>query len=359
MQERSLKLSIVIPVYNGVNTLQECVESIIGAQLLWNYEILLVNDGSTDGSEALCFRLQEQWKDRIRYIYKKNGGSLSARLRGIREARGEYLLYVDCDDVLLAEELNAALKSITQPNAELYLLDYLLEHPRTREMRRQKVLEGYSENQVFEAEGRKPLMDAYMSGALNTMVCSLIRHDVARKALVLENEKKMIVGEDRLQKMFAMIHSQRIEYIPRAVYRYISRPNSQSAPLYTEHIPEPQVLLGDFVNCWHYEVINAEALLQTDTEKVMADLYRIRRVCKLLTDVLQDPKHTDETKKTLFSAACHDTMLAGVIARVRRDGCKDTYAYTVAGILERRSFWQFVLYIKLVDLIRIIKYGRK
>ena len=359
MEEKALKLSIIIPVYNGAETLQECVNSIVAANLLWEYEILLINDGSTDGSDALCYELQQQWQDRIRYIYKENGGSLSARLRGVQEAKGDYLLYVDCDDVLLAEELNKALQSITQPDADLYLFDYLFEHPQTGELRCQKVLEGHITNQVFVGAERKPLMDAYMAGALNTMVCALIRYDVAQETLILESEKKMIVGEDRLQKMFVMIHAHCIEYIPRAVYRYINRPNSQSAPLYAKHIPNPVVLLKDFANCWRYEIMNAEHLMLSDEEKCAADLYRMRRVCKLLTDVLGDSQHTSKTKRTLFSVACKEETLVGLIYRVRAWGKADTHAYISAGILKRKGYWLFVLYNKLVGLIRTVKYGRK
>ena len=359
MQERSLKLSIIIPIYNGGGTLRECVESIVDSQLIWDYEILLVNDGSTDNSEALCRALQEQWQDRIRYIYKENGGSLSARLRGIREAKGEYLLYVDCDDILLPKALNDALKSITEPNAELYLMDYLFEHPRSGELRCQKVLEGYTANQVFKGEGRKPLMEAYMTGALNTMVCALIRYDVAQETLILENEKKMIVGEDRLQKMFVMIHAHCIEYIPRAVYRYINRPNSQSAPLYAKHIPNPVVLLKDFANCWRYEIMNAERLMLEDREKCAMDFSRVRRIYKLCADVLEDHLHTKQTKRALFAAICDEETIVGIVCRVCSGAKKDSHAYTVAGILKRKSYWQFVLYNNLVRLIRRVKHNRK
>lgn len=96
MQEQDILLSIIVPVYNIEDCLERCVDSI--RQQTWrNLEILLVDDGSTDGSPALCDRLAAL-DGRIRVFHKENGGSSSARNLGIRKARGAYLGFVDSDD---------------------------------------------------------------------------------------------------------------------------------------------------------------------------------------------------------------------------------------------------------------------
>lgn len=89
-------ISIIVPVYNTLEYLTRCVETLT-AQTYTNIEILLVDDGSTDGTGALCDRLAEQ-DDRVRVFHKENGGSSSARNLGIAEACGEYLGFVDSDD---------------------------------------------------------------------------------------------------------------------------------------------------------------------------------------------------------------------------------------------------------------------
>lgn len=94
--EQDILLSIIVPVYNIEDCLERCVSS-IRQQTYRNLEILLVDDGSTDGSRALCDRLAAE-DDRIRVFHKKNGGSSSARNLGIREAKGAYLGFVDSDD---------------------------------------------------------------------------------------------------------------------------------------------------------------------------------------------------------------------------------------------------------------------
>lgn len=91
-------ISVIIPVYNIKEYLPRCVESVC-AQTYKNLEILLVDDGSTDGTGALCDELAKK-DTRIRVFHKENGGSSTARNLGIENARGEYLGFVDSDDYI-------------------------------------------------------------------------------------------------------------------------------------------------------------------------------------------------------------------------------------------------------------------
>lgn len=93
------KISVIVPVYNTAQYLEKCVNSIC-VQKHQNLEILLVDDGSTDGhSSELCDRLAEK-DSRVRVIHKKNGGLSSARNAGLAEAKGDYITFVDSDDYL-------------------------------------------------------------------------------------------------------------------------------------------------------------------------------------------------------------------------------------------------------------------
>lgn len=89
-------ISVIVPVYNAAPYLSKCVASIAN-QTYANLEIILVDDGSTDGSGKICDTLG-QFDDRIKVIHKENGGTVSARKRGIIHAKGEYAAYVDSDD---------------------------------------------------------------------------------------------------------------------------------------------------------------------------------------------------------------------------------------------------------------------
>lgn len=104
-------VSVIIPVYNVQMYLDECVNSVLGSSLK-DIEVLLVDDGSTDGSSEKC-RLWSAKDNRVRYYRKRNGGLSDARNYGIKNARGEYISFVDSDDKISAnmlEEMYCACK---------------------------------------------------------------------------------------------------------------------------------------------------------------------------------------------------------------------------------------------------------
>jgi len=104
-------ISIIIPVFNQAEKLKQCLES-IAAQTYNYYEIVIVNDGSEDGVENVYEEYKEKFGYRINYYSQENKGAASARNRGVRAAKGEFLLFCDADIVLRAdalEEMDAVL----------------------------------------------------------------------------------------------------------------------------------------------------------------------------------------------------------------------------------------------------------
>ena len=93
-----MKLSVIIPVYHTEHTLETCVESVL-TQGVDDMEIILVDDGSDDGSPALCDRLAQE-HNAVSTIHQAHGGVGAARHAGIEQARGEYIMFVDSDDSL-------------------------------------------------------------------------------------------------------------------------------------------------------------------------------------------------------------------------------------------------------------------
>ena len=95
------KVSIIIPVYNAEKFLCKCIDSVL-SQTFEGWEMILVNDGSKDSSLAICKEYAEKDK-RIKVLDKPNGGPSSARNSGIREARGEYVFFLDADDTITTD----------------------------------------------------------------------------------------------------------------------------------------------------------------------------------------------------------------------------------------------------------------
>lgn len=96
MKTDSINVSVIIPIYNAEKYLTQCIESVLN-QTLQNIEIILINDGSKDGSEDICKEFLKK-DSRIKYYYKTNEGLAAARQDGINMASGEYIGFVDSDD---------------------------------------------------------------------------------------------------------------------------------------------------------------------------------------------------------------------------------------------------------------------
>lgn len=93
-------LSVIIPVYNSEKYIEETIESVINQSLAFrkNIQLIIVNDGSTDGSESICLKYKELYPNNIDYIYKENGGVSSARNEGMKYIKGKYVNFLDSDD---------------------------------------------------------------------------------------------------------------------------------------------------------------------------------------------------------------------------------------------------------------------
>ena len=102
-----MRFSVIVPVYNVENYLLKCAAS-LQAQTFQDFEVVMVDDGSTDGSYSVMKRIHEQDKDRFRMVRQENRGLGGARNTGVRMAKGEYLFFLDSDDYILPETLEIA-----------------------------------------------------------------------------------------------------------------------------------------------------------------------------------------------------------------------------------------------------------
>lgn len=110
------KISVIIPVYNVRKYLKDCIDSILN-QTFRDFEIILVDDGSTDGSSELCDEFKNSYSN-IRVFHKKNGGPSSARNLGIDEAEGDFIAFVDADDELYKDAYETAMNGMEKENID-------------------------------------------------------------------------------------------------------------------------------------------------------------------------------------------------------------------------------------------------
>ena len=116
------QISVIIPVYNIGDRIVRCVDSLLN-QTISQFELLLVDDGSSDGSGRICDELSQK-DSRIKVVHKVNGGVSSARNTGMKEASGDYLAFVDADDFVSPDYLEKlALKDEDISVASAYFAD--------------------------------------------------------------------------------------------------------------------------------------------------------------------------------------------------------------------------------------------
>jgi len=115
-------VSVVIPVYNGERFIEACIRSVL-AQDLREMELIVVDDGSTDGTWPLLERLAGT-DDRVHPVHQANAGVSAARNRALQECRGEFIRFVDADDVLPEGSMRALLEKIRENESDLVIAGY-------------------------------------------------------------------------------------------------------------------------------------------------------------------------------------------------------------------------------------------
>ena len=149
-----MRISIIIPVYNGGETLDRCLRS-IADQRFGDYQVIIVNDGSTDGTPELARRWADQ-DDRIEVVTQSCGGPGKARNTGLELARGEYVVYMDADDYWVREDLVEQLAPrIESAPADVYLYQMI------KVTEEGTLLERYSKPPFVHADRVLSLDDVY------------------------------------------------------------------------------------------------------------------------------------------------------------------------------------------------------
>lgn len=115
-----MKVSIIVPAYNAEATIEKCIDSIL-SQTLWELELIVIDDGSTDRTGELCAAYQDE---RLVYHRKENGGVSTARNMGIQLAKGDYIGFVDADDYIVPDMCEKMYGACTATNSDIGVCDY-------------------------------------------------------------------------------------------------------------------------------------------------------------------------------------------------------------------------------------------
>ena len=212
-----MKISFIIPVYNCIDYLPACVDSIrtVNAE---DYEILLIDDGSTDGSGAICDDLAEKYPE-IRVVHQSNAGASAARNRGIQEAVGDLLLFIDSDDSIDSIALGKVLSDPRCYENDLTIFGLTFDYYHNGKCYRQDPLY-YDYNGVMNRDDwGSNFVQLYRDNSLSPVWNKVFRREILQSnGLLLDTA--MFLYEDFEFVLRYMHCCDTIWNVPQAIYHY-------------------------------------------------------------------------------------------------------------------------------------------
>ena len=216
-------ISVIVPIYNMEKLMRKCLDSIL-AQTFTEYECLLIDDGSRDGSPAICDEYEAK-DPRFKAYHKANGGLSDARNFGLAHAIGEYTIFFDPDDWVDKECLKEMYSKALESNADMVICDIFYNDP-------------YSE----KYSSQKPTSTDHWDVLEDLLVCRVQAFTVTkliRRALYVEYKieyPKGIYGREDLYAMCCLLKNDiNISYLPKAYYHYMHYGNNTESRKYDEN----------------------------------------------------------------------------------------------------------------------------
>lgn len=211
-----MMLSIIVPTYNVKSYIEECIDSLL-TQNYTNCEIIIVDDGSTDGSGQVCDKLKSK-DSRIRVVHQENGGLSAARNTGLKFANGKYISFIDSDDVISSSMFSNMINALEKNRADVAICNFEVfnKQSKYKSLRyKDEVIDYSGENQI-----------KFFGAALDSSCNRVYRAEVIKK-LGLEFEPKSKVAQEDywfLVRLFTYIY--RIVTVSSCYYKYRERGSS-------------------------------------------------------------------------------------------------------------------------------------
>lgn len=220
-----MKFSVILPIYNVEAFLVECIESIL-QQTYTDFELILVNDGSKDGSPAICDNYAK--KDaKIEVVHQANAGLSMARNNGLAVASGEYVVFIDSDDFITSSDFLQKLADKTKNNVDLVFFKY------------SRYIDESQTLCVCSFSYQNAIAETTMSGILQKLVDADAFYGMAwikavRRAVLIDNNiqfEKGLLGEDTEWNYHLLMHTRSVDFIDESFLAYRQREGSISHSL--------------------------------------------------------------------------------------------------------------------------------
>lgn len=221
-----VKISVIIPIYNVEEFLPQCVDCIV-SQTYTNFELILVDDGSTDSCSEICNRYLKM-DSRIRYAYKTNGGQISARKAGVDIATGDYILFVDGDDWIDVDEIERLVEILIQNNYPDVIAFGLIEEYEVDSIFRKNGADPgvYLGEKLSKLKNKILMTDNFFEWKILPHLCNkLIKNNLLRQNIYSTSDI-ITCGEDLVCSILCLLQASSIYVCNYAPYHYRQRPGS-------------------------------------------------------------------------------------------------------------------------------------
>ena len=222
---KELDLSIIIPVYNVQNYLKKCINSIINQKITYNYEVILIDDGSEDESGTICDEYSQKYNF-IKTIHKTNEGVSSARNVGLKNSCGRYILFIDSDDTLIDNVIDKTLSILEKNNIQLIQFNY----NEVIEKNKEVIQRGNSDEKLISTIGKEKILKEFFK---KNITISLWNKIFSREIIKdISFNEDIHHYEDKLFIFLAILNCKRYAQINILGYNYLKRKNSASYDLF-------------------------------------------------------------------------------------------------------------------------------
>jgi glycosyltransferase involved in cell wall biosynthesis len=214
--------SLVIPVYNVEKYVGDCIESIL-RQSYPNYEIILVDDGSTDDSGTICDRYAEQFPEKVKVIHNENQGPMRARLCGVQAISGDVCLFVDSDDYLRDDALDLLQNRFLETGCDMILFNASTSADFSGRFTDYKFRDG----QCFANEKKAEIYEMIITtNKLNPLWLKAVQTNIL--AMIPESYHDFTGNNanDLMLSLPLLTNAKKICYLDQSLYYYRPRPDS-------------------------------------------------------------------------------------------------------------------------------------
>ncbi len=220
-----MKYSFLVPVYNVEKYLGQCLESML-SQTYKNFEIILVDDGSTDASGKICDDYAEKYPECIKVIHKQNEGHTATRQVAIMKAESDVCLFVDSDDYVESNILEKVNKEFTEDaSLDMIIFSFCYSNNGVKSNRKNCIFKGC---EVFEEDSKKEIYETLMFTPFINSLCVK-----ATRTYILKNDPTdyskiygKMLAEDQYQSIYLLTAAKKIKYINNELYNYRTDNNS-------------------------------------------------------------------------------------------------------------------------------------